>query len=571
MDWEKIKPKDWPLGSSLRSLLNVPRSPISVASGDRQLEYISRYIEKPDLHPAKQRCILVEAHYIDRDFLEDCGVFYVQNLKPPENHCRRVHFFACDAKALEDALEGARHSLRLPNGQRRKEYNRICKELSEKLYLGYTVIRPLPGCPIGRTVLRCLPETCPGNNFTRIMSITRVYHAHVGPLDLQVRGLAFQQQDRGVSACATVAIWSAFHRLHETDEITIPSPSKITRLATQFALPFGRSMPASEGLNISQMSVAIEVLQMSPALATFREEKHGACKQAIWSAVKSGYPAILILGYVGIVDERLPESRRLILRDTGGSGFHAVTVVGLKQAKPSTPGATPFDEISVNGSKFRLYRAAQSVVAAYIHDDRIGPYRRAEFTDRSFIKNTAPLHAEELASSPGIRIRSRSHSEEPVFEHWAIQYLLLPLHPRIRMTLGDLEKLSIHLSSTIVAILSAAIKSNSLPAPKDGASSEVLLDFWIERGHTYQHRIASDRRASDRLALEILERVGFPRHVGVLRFEIGKTVNEFVDILIDTTSNLPNEHFLLIAASDSPAARFVAAELKRQLNISCLT
>src|SRR5687768_4781088 len=147
----EIKIFNWNRGNSLRETAKLARSPLSVHDGDRQLDYIARYIEKTELNSAVDRCVLIEPHYIDRDFLEDCSAFYVQNLDPPENHCKRLHFFACSAETVSDYLRRIRTARRSNSS----EYQRLCSELSDRFYLGFTVIRPLPGCPVGRTVLRC--------------------------------------------------------------------------------------------------------------------------------------------------------------------------------------------------------------------------------------------------------------------------------------------------------------------------------------------------------------------------------------------------------------------------------
>ena len=77
-------------------------------------------------------------------------------------------------------------------------------------YLGFSVIRPLPGSPVGRTVLPTFgPTTQLG--LRREFASIREYAVHLGGFELKVSGLPFQQQDQGVSACATTALWSSIH------------------------------------------------------------------------------------------------------------------------------------------------------------------------------------------------------------------------------------------------------------------------------------------------------------------------------------------------------------------------
>ena len=66
-------------GSSIQSLDSDPL---------HQLSYIESYLAKLDC-----QTVVLEGHYIDRDFMEDVSVFYARNLVSPTNHCRRLHFF----------------------------------------------------------------------------------------------------------------------------------------------------------------------------------------------------------------------------------------------------------------------------------------------------------------------------------------------------------------------------------------------------------------------------------------------------------------------------------------------
>lgn len=56
-----------------------------------QLRYFGEYL-------AQLQCktILVETHYIDRDYIYDMASFYARNLRSYPNYCQRLHFF-CEA------------------------------------------------------------------------------------------------------------------------------------------------------------------------------------------------------------------------------------------------------------------------------------------------------------------------------------------------------------------------------------------------------------------------------------------------------------------------------------------
>jgi hypothetical protein len=57
----------------------------------------------------------------------------------------------------------------------------------------------------------------------------------------------------------------------------------------------------------------------------------------------------------------------------------------------------------------------------------------------------------------------------------------------------------------------------------------------------------------------------------VLRYKLGREPSGTVDVLLDTTSSVPNEHFLLTVGSPSPAAVMIASELAEMLKCETLS
>ena len=192
------------------------------------------------------------------------------------------------------------------------------------------------------------------------------YSVHLLGVELTVRGLGFQQQDQGVSACATTAIWSSLQKLRDFEDVAAATPAEITANASRFALPFGRSLP-SEGLSLNQMCQGIHALGISPNL--FESRKLSARAQLIFTAAKSGIALILII-------RSLKNSR------------HAVAAAGIKLAKEHkvtiVAGANAIDDMSGD------------LLGVYIHDDRLGPYVTTQFEERD-IKFTGEEKAEKTS------------------------------------------------------------------------------------------------------------------------------------------------------------------------------
>jgi hypothetical protein len=128
------------------------------------------------------KTIAIEDRYIDRDHIEDHSIFYSKSLHSYSNHCRRVHFFSADLADLAARLDGA-VAEGIKDGE--EATRRRCHDLSQNDYLGFTVIRPLSGSPIGRAVLRYVKD----NKFREFVC-HRPYTVHLGAVELHVDGLA---------------------------------------------------------------------------------------------------------------------------------------------------------------------------------------------------------------------------------------------------------------------------------------------------------------------------------------------------------------------------------------------
>jgi hypothetical protein len=482
-----------PLGAQLA----LPLPLIAPHRAHRQLDSVEHYARDPELGATS---VAVESHYIDRDFIEDYSVFYSKNLDHLPNYCRRVHFFNLEARRAEEELR------RIRQIQNESEFRAASQRFAKEHYLGFSVIKPLPGCPVGRTVLRCFgTETKPG--FRRDFSCACDYQIHLMGIPLQVSGLAFQQQDLGVSACATTALWSALQRARELESGTPATPAHITLRASQYALPFGRSMP-SEGLSLDQMCQAVQSLGYAPNL--FRAEKYAVSRWIIFAAVRSGISPVLIL-----------QQSKLA---------HAVAVAGMKLRWPHRPD----DPKNINDE------LAADLAAVYVHDDRFGPYMRAE--------------VEDLAGSLDLRLRSDSQSWD---EAWRLSHILVPMHNKVRLSLGQLRSTAFWLAGNF--------QSRRSNLGMERVRTEITA--WIERSHSYiESQLEEGGRLPDAALDRLCDNIPLSRYVGVVRLtaeDIGS-----IDVLLDTTSTERNLRCLALIRREAerPRTNEIAGFVAERLN-----
>lgn len=455
-------------------------------------------------HVAALGCqsIAIERHYIDKDYIEDHAIFYSKSLYPYPNYCQRVHFFKITPDTLEETITHLVHEGRKQPPQQHAE---ICARFSDKSYLGFSVIKPLAGCPVGRTVLRPPVEVNEGG-VQSLYSCTRFSKTHFAGIELTVNGLVFQQQDTGVSACATTAIWSALYKIRDLEEVSAATPAQITLVAARHAMPFGRPLP-SEGLSTDQMCLAIHALGVSPNL--FRVDDFATARAYLYSATKSGIPSVLILG-------RRQQDQ-----------YHAVTIAGMEIR-------TPHVEAAVAPG---MDDEAGDLKALYVHDDRLGPYLSAEVSGegRVLTVSIAKESVLKVASTP-----------------WTLTHILIPMHGKIRLSFSSMREITVRY---LLPMLHIAIQKLQLSSAKPA----ITFHNRIVRPQEYIRELL-DRFDVRLQCIDALRTtVPFSRYVGIAR--MGAPFLESVDVLFDTTSTMRNIICLGVLPVGTSSNNWALAEL----------
>ncbi|MCC6157292.1 MAG: hypothetical protein IT350_04510 [Deltaproteobacteria bacterium] len=437
--------------------------------------------------------VLEEPNYFDRDYLSEFSSFYGVSSHGYINRCRRCRFFSyiVDRKEMEAALGGDADAL----GRMREHYR------------GFVVLRPIPTAPLGRTVLSWYPDPA-ALTTPRVTKPSRVYECLVAGLTLGVKGIAWQQQDTGVSACATVALWSMLHSSAFDAHHAIPTTADITRYAHRTASLGSRVFP-SDGLTVEQAGEAIKESGLEPEIVAgdyqrgnlrgFTRDKFSAC---VATLIRSGYP-VLIGGRVGNSSDK----------------YHAVCAVGFRECSPPVPTA---GSVNLQDSGIRHL---------YLHDDNLGPSVRFEIrTDPSgrFVRLKAsapsPLHRMSLPADPTSR-----------YPELIPSYLIAAVHENLRTRLSYFLKNSRDLARDLLKAYAGAVRRGLLTDPKGGLTvctrfakvgDYVGADLEIPFGPTSP--------TLGRVRLELAERVPpMSLYVGVVR--IGRGAKPLMEVLFDTT------------------------------------
>ncbi|MBF0293998.1 MAG: hypothetical protein HQL96_02325 [Magnetococcales bacterium] len=440
---------------------------VATCSADHQctqVQYLGRY-----LRMMKAETLVVESHYIDRHYMDEFASYYARKRGAPPNYCQRVHLFSETMegeRSFDDRLREAASD--------EKGLERVQQELND-CYLGYIVIRPVDNAPIGRTVLRPWHDK-PERHFPTSVE----YVVHLAGLRLKINGLAFQQQDQAVAACATTAVWSALQCICRRDGGHAPTPSAITEAAVRHLLVGGRPYP-SEGLTVEQISESLRQYGYAPVL--FRVADPPQEFQFLLNIyLRSGIPVILGLHKTG--DNHIG---------------HAVTVVGY-EAKGEFLGLG-----QINADFMNVVSANLASDKIYIHDDRLGPYARArlQVTDKDLALTM------ELPNGAD--------------ESWKIGIGIVPLYEKMRATGEELFKEAAGRGLPFIKLITV---------PK---STPIGLTLFFQRAGEYQQSLFRSALDAERLT-RFQKNAALSRYVGIARWSVnGRTI---MDTAWDTTDRI---------------------------------
>lgn len=273
------------------------------------------------------KTVLIEDEYIDLDFRTAFSRLYYSRHFDTPRRCQRLHFF----------------SEHVPFAS----FKRVNHQLSDS-YLGYCVLRPLPGYRLGTSVfsIELYREGHP--------VCATDYTANIAGNAVTIRAIPWMQQDNLVAACATISIWVATHYLSRkfAPEFQSFHTSEITDLSGTA----GRRMP-NVGLMPEEMLQALHAMNYQPIQLIPRTLR--SAQRITYSMVESAIPVIVTFQNT---------------KDLS----HAVTVVGHL-------GPEDVHAKAVNHSKvqtMQLYDHAEAIPGFLVQDDMNGPGRKLTYLSR---------------------------------------------------------------------------------------------------------------------------------------------------------------------------------------------
>ncbi len=462
---QEIRVQTYP--GELGSLYTSPLGWLGETWPSEQLTYLGFYLARLGC-----KTVLVESHYIDKDYLLDLSIYYSRSLCNYDNHCSRIHFFreSFDQAAWEALLTQANR------GERE-----TALQFLNKGYIGFTVRRPLQRSPVGRTVLPPLPE---GSSY---FGAVRRYVVHLAGFELSVEGLAFQQQDQGVSACATTALWSALHCAASKEGLPSLAPAQITEAASRYYMAGGRSLP-SEGLNIQQICEATRAADLSPVVISGVDPVQDVAQ--LHGYLRSGFAPVLA---IQPFEPQAPPNQEPAPK-------HAICAVGLKLREVSSQADLTL--------KFR--DGASETCGIYVHDDRLGPYAIADIHNWTW--------KDKIRTSLLIKWADGGQKETSILEA-----IVVPLPSKVRLTIAKMRQLAVPLAHACGQLLS-----------EFGNNITFVCRYWLANDY---RNAAFGFGLSDQGIYQLNGKTVLSRYVGAI--EISAPQGPLFDLLLDTTEAQP--------------------------------
>jgi hypothetical protein len=473
--------------------------PLSALLPSTQVRYLQRYFA--ELNAA---VVVEEPNYFDRDYLAEFSAFYSVSAAGYLNICRRIHFFS-DSRANRTLFEEAASG------------NEEAAEVLNSSYLGFIVIRPIPAAPLGRTVVRWYEDRQPST--PRITQPSREYHVNIAGFQLTIRGLAWQEQDTGVGACATIALWTMLHSSAFDDHHAIPTTADITRAAHKSASMGARMFP-SGGLRHDQICEAIKEQNLAPvifegdiknksgATVGFSRERFASTCAAL---IRSGYPVLLSGVFLG---------------DDPMLNGHAMCAVGFRSC---SPGAVKAGEVELQES---------AIGYLYIHDDNIGPSVRFGITE---IKVNGLLRGDKITvispnAPPAADPANALPDSTENYPEFRPTSLTVAVHNDLRISPDKLHQSGMLIAkflSSVIVVLAKEAKTNAFGVTVSTRFTK-LADY-VNR--ELKETIGPNPSLLGRVRLQLWETVPpMSLHLGLVRLGLGDgDGTPLLDILYDTT------------------------------------
>ena len=485
---------------NLLNLFNYGSYPIDKLKANNLFKYLHNFLRynKDGGHFAL--AMVVEKKYLSESYLKDYVNYYAESFNSYSKFTRRIHFFNVQIKDELDFRD-----LILNNRLGGKEL----KSSIEDIYLGYVVIKPTINSFIGATFLKPYSGLDGLRNYNSVFSSTINLFGRF----IKMEGCVFQQQDRAVSACATSALWSAFHVSHQLFGTPTASPSEIT-ISAGLSDIGNRTFP-NKDLDNLQIAKAIVNIGLVPELRIQENDDSSIdtvnitninLRRIVYAYNRIGIP--ILLGYK--------------LKDSGA--YHLITLIGYRMLDQTELK----DKIVSNESQTDLKLVADNVKRFYAHNDQIGPYVKVNMKGEGYDLEVCNIDEE--------------------FREATTDSVIIPIIENIRISYENIAVSIFEISSIVDSLIKFYNDINEMTSSDNGEVSihnpltnpqnQLEWDIYLEHSNQYKSDILNDKSIHEELRIKISE-TSFPKYIWLcrcqLRNEKDNVITSLFDMIYDPT------------------------------------
>lgn len=428
--------------------------------------------------------IISENYYLSNSYLDDFGSYYTKSFRNYNKFSKRVHFFKAFNKEFNSTADFQNYLLA----------DSFSPDEIIKNYLGYVVIKPISNSFIGATLLVPPHKSISPKHKINIKSVVHENVNFFGH-EIPVLSLGFQQQDEVVSACATNALWSAFHYSWGHFRTPMQSPNAITKSAGMSMLG-GRIFPASDGLDNRQICKSIENIGLHSELRVYNQpvdKKIGInnfLKRFIYAYNKMGLP--VLFGFTV-----LPERSN-----------HLVTLIGFETLLESVNQVKDDNNIKLD---------ADSITKFLVHDDQLGPFYLIEpDIQHDSIKN----EVSDVLICKKYKLNRNSTIKEDEFVS-KISSIIIPVDPVIRVKFEN-----IYQAVNEINLLLSQVETH--PETKDYSlkADDFSWSIFLDKSNSYKEDVKKDIAIKE-YAVYIKDHMGENE---IATYDYIKTIKSFINL-----------------------------------------
>ena len=310
----------------------------------RQISYFVNYLNYHKTTQQTKLFFIYENEYVDQHYLDDYSAYYSKCFYPYDKTCARIHFFTSEQEKITSA-------------QLREELKKALDGnpsiVNNDNYLGFIVIRPIPKTFFAKVCIK--PTNRSRQPHKKIL--VRRYRTSLFGIELDVDTIAFQEQEKILSACATTALWSFYHAHPSMHNDNLPSGYMITKSAYSIENGHDSEFP-NPGLSTDMICRSMKKYGISPKVHDLQHEDNNTqhFKEHLYAYNIHNVPAIY-----GVNVEKEKQD------------LHAVTILGYT-----------LDETM----KFKTQSMpliSHKIQHIHVHDDRYGAFLRINLDENLIV------------------------------------------------------------------------------------------------------------------------------------------------------------------------------------------